>query len=304
MTTTTTRRNLVIVRAGEKSLHRQWLADAEERNWDLIVSWYGDADYVPVADERVLVRKGGFWDAVYAHFTAMPELLERYEHIWLPDDDILTDAGSINTLFDIVQAEKLAVAQPGLTADSYFSWVHTLVSPSFRLRYTTIVEVMAPCLEVGLIKRMMPHFPGTPSGYGLDWVWARLEDDNRRRGAIIDAVPMRHTRLVGQFLASRLKQRGIDPLADGELLGARFGYEGRREFPCYGGITATGRAVGQWATAWLMFRDYMGMRPALVEPSATKRLKRMFRFFYRRPDLSKLSEGPGVGRDEARATAR
>src|SRR2546423_553078 len=36
------RRNLVIVRAGDTSLHENWLAGPVDRNWDLIVSYYGD----------------------------------------------------------------------------------------------------------------------------------------------------------------------------------------------------------------------------------------------------------------------
>ena len=36
------RRNLVVVRAGDSSLHPGWLAGPGERNFDLVVSYFGD----------------------------------------------------------------------------------------------------------------------------------------------------------------------------------------------------------------------------------------------------------------------
>ncbi len=36
------RKNLVIVAAGDASLHEGWLAGAGERSWDLIVNYFGE----------------------------------------------------------------------------------------------------------------------------------------------------------------------------------------------------------------------------------------------------------------------
>jgi len=286
------RRFLVLVRAGEKSLHPQWLEGAAERNWDLVVSWYGEPDYVPVADERVLRRKGGKWDIIHAHFTEAPELLGQYTHFWLPDDDIATDAAAINALFLAMEAERLSVGQPGLSADSYFSPIHTLASPSFRLRYTRLVEVMVPCLTRALLERMLPHFKDTSSGFGLDAVWARLDADNRGKAAIIDAVTVRHTRPVGKFLAGRLRASGIDSRADGRRIRERFGYRGAKDFPCYGGVTVSGRKVGQLATVWLMFLDYTRMRHRWVEPTGRRRYWKLWEYFYGPTNLTQLAEMP------------
>lgn len=287
----TKRKNLVLVRAGDKSLHRQWLANAGERSWDLMVSWYGPGEYEPVADELVINRKGGKWDVIHAHFIEQPDLLERYAYFWLPDDDIETDAASIELIFSEMLAAQLSVGQPALTQDSYFSHVQLLHAPSFRLRYTGFVEVMAPCLDRDLVRRMLPHFADSCSGFGLDMVWGRLAEDNGRRAAIIDRVAVRHTRPVGVFLASRLKAVGINPADEGKRIMARFGAVRRREFPFYAGVTAVDRPVGQWATAALMLKDFVQARRRWVQPRAAHRVRAMFRFFYRRPALSQLVEG-------------
>jgi len=284
------RRFLVLVRAGEKSLHRQWLAGAAERNWDLLVSWYGDGEYVPVADERVIRRKGGKWDIIGAHFSEQPELLAAYTHFWLPDDDIAADAGAINALFDRMEAEGLTVGQPGLSADSYFSPIHTVAAPSFQLRYTRLVEVMVPCLTRELVERMLPYFVETGSGFGLDAVWARLEQDNWQKAAIIDAVTVRHTRPVGKFLAGRLRDRGIEPKVEGWKMRSRFGFRLERDFPCYGGITADGRRVGHLTTAWLMFRDYSRARRGWVEPTGRKRFWQLWEHVYRPTVITQLTD--------------
>jgi hypothetical protein len=287
------RRFLVLVRAGEKSLHRQWLEGAVERDWDLVVSWYGDTEYVPVADERVLLRKGGKWDIIHAHFTEDPGLLGKYTHFWLPDDDIATDAGAINALFAAMEAERLSLAQPGLSADSFFSHLHTLGSPSFRLRYTRLVEVMMPCLTRALLLRVLPLFSLSSSGFGIDHVWARLDADNRGKAAIVDAVTMRHTRPVGKFLAGRLRARGIDPRAEGRRIDARFGLRSAKDFPCYGGVTVSGRRVGQRMTGWLMFVDYCRFASRWVEPTGWRRFWKLLGRLSRPTNLTQLTERPG-----------
>jgi hypothetical protein len=37
------KRNLVLLRAGDTSLHSHWMgASGEERNWDLVLNYFGD----------------------------------------------------------------------------------------------------------------------------------------------------------------------------------------------------------------------------------------------------------------------
>jgi hypothetical protein len=275
---TTGRRFVVVVRAGETSLHAGWLK-GDRRNWDLVVSWYGTSPYEPIADEVVVNVQGGVGDGYYKTFAALPGLIDAYDFFWLPDDDIAIDCATINRLFEVAAAEDLPVCQPALTHDSYFSHPHTLASASFRLRYTSLVEVMAPCLSRARLKAMLPWFRDNAFCAGLDWVWTRLEADNRRRGAIIDETIMRHTRPVGVFLRERI------PLARGERKHGRereilehFGLPGRdRGFKCYAGISRKdGRQYGPLAVRLLMARDYFREAGSWVQPKTGQRIARMF----------------------------
>lgn len=234
-------RNLVVVRAGDRSLHPAWLTGGEEPEFDLIVSYFGD-DPARYRDprERRIDQKGGFWDGIHALFRSRPELLEAYDHFFLPDDDIAMDAAAINEVFRTARRHGLNVCQPALTLDSHLSWLETVRQPGFRLRFTTFVEVMAPCLSRALLERCLPLFPLSVSGYGLDMVWSRLLPPIERGSAIIDTVQVRHTRPVGAVLPKLLRDQGRDPWRDLDVVLARFGLDRPSQPVCYAAITADG----------------------------------------------------------------
>ncbi len=71
-------RSLVVVRAGDASLHRKWIADPHP-NWDLAVSYFGD-DATAAHQGATFVHryKGGKWDGLHASFTAFPDVVDHY----------------------------------------------------------------------------------------------------------------------------------------------------------------------------------------------------------------------------------
>ena len=283
------RRFLVVVRAGELSLHRKWLSGGR-RNWDLFVSWYGDAPYAPASDERWENVKGGKCNILFEQFTRLPELTTDYDYIWMPDDDLDTDSDTISTMFDMAAECGFAVCQPSLTPDSYFSYMHTVQSRSFSWRYTSLVEVMAGCLSREALLRALPYMEESVTGYGLDVIWSRLEDDNWERAAILDAIAVRHTRPVGRYLKARAQSAGHEPWKAGRALAARFGIRPPKEFHCYGGVDAkTGKRRGRFATWLHMFRDYRATRQLWVEPTAKRRFAKCFFRRLRWAALSKLT---------------
>ncbi len=102
----------------------------------------------------------------------------------------------INSLFAMMQRYALTLAQPGLTPDSHLSHLITLRNRSFRLRFTSFVEIMAPCLSGEFLMQVLPTFSVNLSGWGLDYIWASKVTDWSRIG-IVDNATMCHTRPVG-----------------------------------------------------------------------------------------------------------
>ena len=121
------RRNLVIVRAGDASLHEQWLDGDVERNWDLIVNYFDDDPVrFRMDDVRRIDSKGPKWPALQHLIQKLGQEVFCYERVWLPDDDLSATKAGINSLFDIAERYFLALSQPALTPDSHLGHLITL----------------------------------------------------------------------------------------------------------------------------------------------------------------------------------
>lgn len=192
------RENLVIVRAGDQSLHPQWLSK-NKRTWDLVVSYYGDFPDRYRDQYDVLHHfKGSKWEGLADFINNNPELISQYKYIWLPDDDLLTTTENINNFFKICGILNLTIAQPALTNYSYFSWKITLQQPGVVARITNFVEVMAPCFKRESLHLFSPYFTENSSGWGLEWLWYETAKRHSiEKFGVIDATPIFHTRKVG-----------------------------------------------------------------------------------------------------------
>jgi hypothetical protein len=225
------RRNLVLLRAGDTSIHQQWFgASGEERNWDFILNYFGDDPGKFRSDDGLRIDgKGpklqGLHDCIRSH----EELIRAYDYIWLPDEDLACTCAGINRMFEVCHERKLKLAQPSLTHDSYFTFPITLNCPQFRLRFTTFVEMMAPCFSRETLLRVLPTMTANYSGWGVDHLWTKMLESDPDAMAIIDEVQMRHTRPVGSGkYYDPLKARGTsawDELLD---LEKKFGITERR----------------------------------------------------------------------------
>lgn len=256
------RPNLVVVRAGERSLHPDWLnRPYEMRTFDLVVSYFSEIAYAGHKDEpgvTAVLVKGGKWDGLFNTLTTLPEL-DRYDYVWLPDDDIASDSGTIDRMFDLARTYELAVCQPALTRDSYFSHFIFSQCRDFQLRYVNHVEIMVPCLNRALLKRALPYFEGTMSGFGLDYIWCRWPESGPFRAAILDDIAVHHTRPIGSQLKGAINSAGSRAQDEEGILRGRVGLPKGRIVPiAYAGITIDGKRIDrQVAMGWAMFRSWL-----------------------------------------------
>ena len=137
--------NCVISAVGRSSLHRMWLKG--ECNFDLHLVVYDDSMEEFRGDTEYICHiKGYKLRVVYRYLEMYPELKERYNYFFFPDDDIQMDAAVINTLFEAMRRYRLQIAQPALRM-SYYTWSHTLQDRYCKLRYINFVEMMVPCFS-------------------------------------------------------------------------------------------------------------------------------------------------------------
>lgn len=191
------RKNLIVVRAGDKSLHPQWLDS--NRNWDIAVSYYGNFDerYKYQYDE-LHVYKGSKWQGLNNFTINHDSYISKYNYVWFPDDDLFSDSTTINKFFELCSLLDLTIAQPALTEYSHYSWEITLRNPNLDARITDFIEVMAPCFKVASFEKFKNTFSENTSGWGLEWLWKKIaiENDIFKFG-IVDSAPVFHTRKVG-----------------------------------------------------------------------------------------------------------
>jgi hypothetical protein len=220
-------RNLVVLRAGDNSLHAQWLA-AERRDFDVFVSYYGAIEGRHAAEaDYYEMRPGPKWPCIAQLLAEHAAIVERYDCVWFPDDDLAADPETLDRMFAFFHAHRLCLAQPALTPDSYCQWRTLLQDPGCHLRFTGFVEIMAPLFSRAALRACAPSFAESASGWGLDWLWPALcRDAGLGPLAIIDATPVRHTRPCGGELYARNPE--LDPREDARRLVRKYGLHGAR----------------------------------------------------------------------------
>lgn len=259
--TTSSCRNLVILRAGDASLHREWLAEPG-RDFDIFISYYGSQPDLYRADaDYYEMRRGPKWSCIADLLSERGDLLDRYDTFWFPDDDLAATTGTINRMFALFRGFGLSLAQPALTRDSYYSWQNLLQHTEYILRYVVFVEVMAPIFDRISLKACLKTFGESQSGWGLDWVWPSLVGRGRLDAmAVLDATPVKHTRpVLGGDLYGNNPE--LDPHRDLKALVEGYGVAedmATAKYRFHGGIARV--QPGWWDRLRLRFRIWKALR--------------------------------------------
>ena len=134
----------------------------------------------------------------------------EYEHIWLPDDDILTSQRVINDMFDVASGVGLDLYTPALDEHSYYAHFDMLQNRSFFGRWVGFVEIMVPGFSRTALEALLPTLDLSETGWGLglDSVWPKLLD--YKNVGVIDGLPVTHTRPIGQRRDDELARRMLD----------------------------------------------------------------------------------------------
>jgi hypothetical protein len=181
-------------------MHSEWvLGSADDRNWDLIVSYY-ETELAPPEPAAMLWSHqpgGNKYPALYSLITEHLDLILSYEYIFVPDDDLVFEAGSINMLFQHLAKNDVDLGQPSLDPRSFSSRAVTVYNPLCSIRFTNWIEGMAPCFKASILLDCLWTFPLSRTGWGLDNAWSHIIDSRGGNIAIVDAVQMFHPRPFG-----------------------------------------------------------------------------------------------------------
>jgi hypothetical protein len=207
----TMRKNLVIVRAGDNSLHSRWLGNNQERDFDLLVSYYGATPGRFEGEcDHYHAMAGPRWPAHHAICSRYWDLLSSYDRVAFVCDDLDASLETWTRLFEICRRYELDLAQPAILG--YCNHQITLPQNGVILRYTNFVEIMCPVLSARALERVRGSFGESISGWGLEFLWSRVLPYPDYKVAIVDCVCVVHTGPARQgSLRPVLDRLGIDP---------------------------------------------------------------------------------------------
>ena len=186
------KRFLVVVHAGDPSMHAGWLAGSAARSWDCIVIHAGELPRAAAQDGVArIARPGPKWGALGDLLHATRDAWAAYEHIWIPADDLELDPADIDRLFEVASALKLPLVQPALTADS--AAVSPLVQhdPARVMHFTNVVDASACVFSRDFLLKALPSFTDTATEHTLARQWPALLAEPARECAVLDGIPVR-----------------------------------------------------------------------------------------------------------------
>ena len=163
------------------------------------------------------------YQGIWQMFKENPLLLE-YDYYFMPDEDILIGTEDINLMFAKMRTLNLALAHPSIedSNTSFPSREYLIHQEGIDLMMTNFIEIGSPVFSREALLKCLDTFRMSMSGWGLDWVWAKLLD--HKDMAILHSIVAKHTRKVGGGgLYSELKKVGVSPSRERKKLMSDYG---------------------------------------------------------------------------------
>ena len=218
------KKHVILAATGDVSQIPNWMKGYEEEaNWDIIAIYYGDNPYYNCPQCIAVQRKrGAKFNLVYQFLqtSLWKELRGQYSTIMIADDDLVMDVHSLNIAFTIFNKYNLTLGQQSVCGikNSYTLWNHIYQNREKLLRYTSLVEIMAPIFKADFFNKEVNYTLAEAwTGFGLDSAWPVLLGHPKNKIAVIDAVCMAHSKEPLLAMQGRKKIYSDNILPFGEL---------------------------------------------------------------------------------------
>lgn len=184
----------VFTSAGDSSNVAGWIPPDGERDWDLVIGYYGkdDAAYKALSKHAdVIIRvQGGKFQNLQSIVARQPGLLQGYKHVWVADDDLIFTAGNVSQMFETAARYGFLLCQPGFSGKGRISHPITKASTKGTVaRLVNFVEVTCPLFETETLLQFLAVLDPQLVSWGTDWWFSQfLGLDTCYRIAILDQV--------------------------------------------------------------------------------------------------------------------
>jgi hypothetical protein len=164
------------------------------------ISYYGSSGAPQlVANEEITWSQDGGrskFNGLYSCIKKMPRLLDKYDYIAIPDDDLICSKDDWNTAFFIAEKFGLGACQLSVLPRTYYSHDITLRRRGLLLRFVSVLEPMALIIRMDVFRKLLPAFELPDNLWAIDYILASLLIDQPTSAAILDIVSVSHTRAV------------------------------------------------------------------------------------------------------------
>ena len=171
--------------------------------FDFLVVCYDDTDFSDLGGRVEVIRdRGHKWRFVKKYLT--PEKVAAYDYVFIWDDDLDPTDFDPTAFVDILRRNRIDIAQPSLTADSFSFHPITVTHPGPVGRLTNFVEIMCPVYSSKIWPSIYPYIE--PEVNELGWGYDLIP---LGRKAIVDCMSVRHTRPGQSAMAGAAQQSAM-----------------------------------------------------------------------------------------------
>lgn len=184
----------VFVSAGDFSNVLSWIPPGDHKAWHLVTAFYGDSDdafeTLAQVSDVIVPAKGSKFQNLKRLFQSQPGLFDCYDFIWVADDDLTFNRGSVERLFELAERFDFWVCQPAFNAEGRISHpVTQWASDGTIARIVNFVEMTCPVFRSDCLRKFLAVYDGSLTGWGIDWWFCHVLGSNSSyKFAVLDEV--------------------------------------------------------------------------------------------------------------------
>lgn len=182
----------IFISAGNHSSFLDYCINNLINHCDLYVNFYGE----DLSSLKTIQNYSTFF-SVYktTKFPALKKIysvsgIDKYENVFVYDDDCVIEYGDILSILDIMNTYKLKVAAP--CQNNKAKWSHKIMlkhEGNHIFRYTNFVEMNFPVFSQECLYQYMNIYDGELYGWGNDWWYLNMLDARKNKVCgIIDSI--------------------------------------------------------------------------------------------------------------------
>jgi hypothetical protein len=187
-------RNLIYISAGDREVFASYAINNLVDYFDVGIFYYGEdqkkIEKLAESASFFTVGKGTKFNSFKLLTQDTPEIFDRYDTIWLCDDDLIVVKGDLRAAPKILKKYNLKILSPAYSVWGRMS--HNIMRPHLWnrvFRFVNFVEMGSPLFDSQALKSFLNVYDGSLDGQGIDWWYCNfMKCDSELVAGIVDSI--------------------------------------------------------------------------------------------------------------------